>query len=391
MTSSLRRLLVLIAVLVITTISCRLFTSPQVPPSPEESQNPTAPLPPQSETIPENPIVNYVDLEDQLVKLYQRVNPGVVTISVLSEKGGGLGSGFVLDKEGHIVTNFHVILGAAEVEVDFPSGYKTRGTIVGTDPDSDLAVLKVDAPPEELIPIPLGDSDSVQVGQLVVAIGNPHGLASTMTTGIISSLGRTMPSLHEAPGGGSFFTAGDIIQTDAAINPGNSGGPLLNLKGEVIGVNVAIQTNSVDISGQPINSGIGFAISVNTLKRVVPSLIEKGSYDYPYLGIESLSDLNLFQQETLGLPQSTGVYILNVSPGSPAEKAGLRGGTTPTDVPGLFAGGDLIIAIDEVQVRNFNDLISYLIHYTSPGDTVTLTVLREDEVIEIDLVVGKRP
>jgi S1-C subfamily serine protease len=211
-----------------------------------------------------------------------------------------------------------------------------------------------------------------------------------MTVGFVSSIGRTMESLHEAPGGG-LFTSGEIIQTDAAINPGNSGGPLLNLNGEVIGVNFAIDTTSFDLTGQPVNSGIGFAISIDIVKRVIPALISEGHYDYPYLGIRSLDEINLSQQEVLGLPQTSGVYLLEVTPGSPADEAGLRAGTEPTDDPILFAGGDLIIAIDGREVRDFGDLIGYLLTYKSPGDVVMLTILRGNEQLDLELTLGKRP
>ncbi|MCJ7700277.1 MAG: trypsin-like peptidase domain-containing protein [Anaerolineales bacterium] len=377
-----------ITLLLLTTLACGILSESQnQAPTKDQQALYSTPTPAQS---PPNVVVDFVNQQDQLVKLYQEVNPGVVTIRVLSEEGSGLGSGFVIDKEGHIITNFHVVRDATELEIDFPSGFKTRGTILGTDLDSDIAVIKVDVPPEELAPLPLGDSDSVRVGQIVVAIGNPLGYESTMTTGIISSLGRTMQSLHEAPGGGPF-TAGDIIQTDAAINPGNSGGPLLNLMGEVIGVNVAIETNNIDMLGQPINSGIGFAVSINIVKRVVPYLITEGSYDYPYLGIRSISELNLFEQETLGLPRSTGVYIMEVTLGSPADKAGLIAGSEITDNPILFAGGDMIIAMDGNVVRDFNEMITYLITHKNPGDSVMLTVLRDDQEIELELILEKRP
>jgi 2-alkenal reductase len=377
-----------ITLLLLTTLACGILSESQnQAPTKDQQVLYSTPTPAQS---PPNVVVDFVNQQDQLVKLYQEVNPGVVTIRVLSEEGSGLGSGFVIDKEGHIITNFHVVRDATELEIDFPSGFKTRGTILGTDLDSDIAVIKVDVPPEELAPLPLGDSDSIRVGQIVVAIGNPLGYESTMTTGIISSLGRTMQSLHEAPGGGSF-TAGDIIQTDAAINPGNSGGPLLNLMGEVIGVNVAIETNNIDMLGQPINSGIGFAVSINIVKRVVPYLITEGSYDYPYLGVRSISELNLFQQETLGLSRSTGVYILEVTLGSPADKAGLIAGSEITDNPILFAGGDMIIAMDGNVVLDFNEMITYLITHKNPGDSVMLTVLRDDQEIELELILEKRP
>lgn len=357
------------------------ITSTQVQ---NENDSPQAVIPQVESSLP-NAISS-----DTIANLYEIVNPGVVAIRVLSAEGGGLGSGFVFDEEGHIVTNYHVVQDSEDLEVDFPSGYKTRAEVLGTDPDSDIAILKVNAPTSELHPIPLGDSDKLKVGEFVIAIGNPRGLSSTITIGVVSGKGRTLSSLHEAPGGGSF-TAGDIIQTDAAINPGNSGGPLLNLSGEVIGVNVAIQTNSYDLFGQPINSGIGFAVPINIVKRVAPALIENGKYDYPYLGIRSTDEITLFEQEALGLSQSTGVYVIDVTPDSPADKAGLKGGDTPTDVPGLVAGGDLIIAIDDTPVRDFNDLITYLIHHKQPGDVVTLTVLRNGQEIKLDLTLGRRP
>jgi len=336
------------------------------------------------------PAADVVALQDALVELYQKVNPGVVALRVLSREGGSRGSGFVLDAEGHIVTNYHVVENASVLEVAFSSGYKTRGKVIGTDLDSDLAVLQVDVPATELHPLPLGDSDLVRVGQTVAAIGNPFGFNGTMTLGIVSGLGRTMESLHEAPSGG-VYSSGDIIQTDAAINPGNSGGPLLNLKGEVIGVNRAIFTTRFTDLGQPVNSGIGFAISINIVKRVAPSLIAEGKYDYPYVGISSMDDLSLLAIEALGLPRSTGVYITQVVPGSPADKAGLRAGDRATDIPGLMAGGDLIIAVDGQEVKSFGDFLSYLIKHKSPGDAVVFTVLREDKELEIEVILGKRP
>ncbi|MFL7893385.1 MAG: S1C family serine protease [Anaerolineales bacterium] len=333
---------------------------------------------------------NQLPQQSTLIDIYESSNPGVVAIQVLTASGNGLGSGFVLDKEGHIITNFHVIEGVSDLEVDFPSGYKTRGEVIGTDTDSDLAVLKVDAPEEELHPLPLGDSSDIKVGQTVVAIGSPFRFNGTMTTGIVSSLGRTLTSLREAPGG-NFFSAGDIIQTDAAINPGNSGGPLLNLDGEVIGINRAIETYNLNADADPLNSGIGFAIAINTVKRVVPSLITEGSYDYPYLGISSISEINLLQQEALGLPQSNGAYVTTVTEGSPADLAGIRGGTEQTEIIGLYAGGDLITAIDGYPIMTFSDLLTYLIQEKSPGDVVTFTILRGNQEFQLELTIGKRP
>ncbi len=324
--------------------------------------------------------------EDVLVVLYERVSPGAVAIS--TEQGQG--SGFVYDGQGHVVTNYHVVEGANSVEVDFLSGYKTFGTVIGTDLDSDLAVIKVDARAEELHPVPLGDSDTLKVGQTVVAIGNPFGLTGTMTVGIISALGRTLESMNETPDG-LFFTAGDIIQTDAAINPGNSGGPLFNLNGEVVGVNRAIRTTNFTENGDAVNSGIGFAVSVNVVKRVVPVLIEKGQYDYPYLGISSRDDLSLEVINLLGLNSFTGAYVAEVARGGPAEQAGIRAGDLVTDIPDLYAGGDLITAIDGHPIQQFDDLLSYLIANKSPGDIVILSVMRGDQTLDISVTLGKRP
>lgn len=324
------------------------------------------------------------------VNIYKQVSPGVVAIQVVSDEGESLGSGFVYDQNGHIITNYHVVDGATDVEVDFTSGYKTRAKVIGADTDSDIAVIKVNAPESELHPVSLGNSDELQVGQTVLAIGNPYGLNSTMTIGIISALGRTLDSLHETQSG-STYTAGDLIQTDAAINPGNSGGPLLNLAGEVIGINRAIQTSSSSISGDSGNIGIGFAVSINIVKKVVPELIEKGKYDYPYLGLSSLSDMSLSVIEELDLPQTTGAYVVEVIPGGPADQAGIRAGTRRTSIQGLYKGGDLITAIDGQNILTFADLLKYLINYKAPGDTVTLTLIRNGQEIAVDLKLGSRP
>ena len=327
--------------------------------------------------------------EDTLTQIYARFSPGVVSILTSTTQG----SGWVYDGEGHIITNHHVVEGETRVEVDFPSGYKTYGQVIGVDPYADLAVILVDAPASELFPLPLGDSDTLRVGQTVVAIGNPFGLSGTMTVGIISALARALPSGTSVPGGG-YFSSGDIIQTDAALNPGNSGGPLLNLSGEVIGVNSAIRTSSYTDLGEPLNSGIGFAISINTVKRIVPSLITTGSFDYPYLGISALDDLPLEAIDLLELPRTTGAYVTSVIPGGPAEAAGILAGSTALALPGyesLYAGGDLIIAADDIEVRLFDDLLKYLLLFKTPGDTITLTVLRGGEQLDIDVLLGTRP
>jgi 2-alkenal reductase len=332
--------------------------------------------------------ITSVDLgEGDLPALYRAINPGVVAIRALTEEGGGLGTGFVWDEAGHIVTNYHVVESATDLEVDFPTGFKTRAEVLGSDPDTDLAVLELDQLPPELVVLTLGNNQDLAVGQSVIAIGNPQGLNGTMTRGIISALGRTLDSMHFAPGGGAFAT-GNIIQTDAAINPGNSGGPLINLNGEVVGINSAISTSNIDISGQPVNSGLGFAISIDTAKNVIPDLIKLGFHDSPFVGIQVLSEVSLFVQEELDLPRSIGVYILEVNPGSPADLAGLRGASNEGELP---LGGDLIIAIDDLEVKNFEDFMGYLLTYKNPGDTVVISAIRDGEVLEFDVTLSKRP
>jgi S1-C subfamily serine protease len=376
-----KRSILALVVLVFAMLACQSVSlQPQQPVAVSEPVLPVAPI--------DSNAVNPAAEQDGLVALFESVSPG--TVAIITDQGQG--SGFVYDGQGNVVTNYHVIEGATTVEVRFTSGYMAYGTVVGTDLDSDLAIIKVDAPAGELHPLPLGDSTLLKVGQTVVAIGNPFGLNSSMTVGIVSALGRTLDSAHETPDG-ALFTAGDIIQTDAAINPGNSGGPLFNINGEVIGINRAIRTNSTTATGQPVNSGIGFAISVNIVKRVVPGLIATGKYDYPFLGISSLPNENMSLQviEALGLKSFTGAYVTDVASGGPAEKAGIIAGSTPTNIPGLLGGGDLIVAIDGHEVHTFDDMLSYLITNKGPGDSVVLQILRGSEKVDVTIILGKRP
>jgi 2-alkenal reductase len=296
----------------------------------------------------------------------------------------------MFDSEGHIVTNQHVVEGANEVEVSFSSGFKAYGTVIGSDADADIAVIKVNAPADQIHPLAIGDSNTLDVGEQVVAIGNPFGLSGTMTLGIVSGLGRTQAA-HLSPEGAGFFSTADIIQTDAAINPGNSGGPLFNLKGEVVGINQSIRTTAVDQLGNAVNSGVGFSISINLVKRIVPYLIRDGKYEYPYLGITSSSNLGLAQIEALGLNTYTGAYVLDVAPGGPADQAGVQGGSQPTSFENLQAGGDVITAIDGQPVNTFDDLLGYLTTNKSPGDTAVLTILRDGESVDITVTLGERP
>jgi S1-C subfamily serine protease len=375
------RLTVSIAVLILASLACQTL------------QPGIAPLPAMPTAGPILVSSQGLSQQDALASLYQNVSPGIVSIQVLTAQGGALGSGFVYDDQGHIITNFHVVDGEKKIEVDFTSGFKAYGKLVGTDLDSDLAVIKVDAPASELHPLTLGDSSLLKIGQSVIAIGNPFGLNGTMTFGIVSALGRTLPSAHESPGGnGSFFSAGDLIQTDASINPGNSGGPLFNLKGEVVGINRAIRTDASNTTGEPVNSGIGFSIAINIVKRVVPEIIKSGKYDYPYMGIGSYPDLSLDQINALGLNNFTGAYVISVAPGSPGEKAGLIAGTKDVGLQGgLLGGGDLIIAMDGQPIKSFDELIRYLINNKLPGDTITLTVIRDGKQLDVPMVLTKRP
>jgi 2-alkenal reductase len=333
-----------------------------------------------------------LDAQDALLtNLYQGVNPAVVYIEVLVEHGGGFqqrgsGSGFMIDRDGHVVTNNHVVEGADALQVVLADGSVTDDAeIVGRDPYSDLAVIKINVEPDRLMPLELGDSDVLQVGQRVIAIGNPFGLQGTMTSGVVSAVGRTLTS--QILEGGSFSNP-EIIQTDAAINPGNSGGPLLDTRGRVVGVNTAIRSNT------GVNAGVGFAVPVNTVKRILPHLIEEGAYDYPYLGITSNRLFTVAElAEPLDLPVDHGVLIAEVQPGTAAAEAGLQGGDREVEVMGqsVVAGGDIITAIDGERLRTFDDLVAYLVSDTEVGQEVALTIFRDGTQMEISVTLGERP
>jgi S1-C subfamily serine protease len=352
------------------------------------------------------PVAERQSLDDQervLINIYQRVNPSVVYISVSkaatqnSQGGTGTGSGFVIDKKGHIVTNNHVVAGADTVDVSFADGTTVPAKITGRDPYADLAVIQVDLPADKLVPVEMGDSNGLQPGQTVIAIGNPFGLAGTMTKGIISAIGRTLPETGDqsATGTGSFINP-EIIQTDAAINPGNSGGPLLDSHGRVIGVNTAIRSSSTIAGGQPSSSGIGFAVPVNTVKRVAPALIADGAIRYPYLGITSRDGLKLSSiAEQLNANVKEGVLVIEVVPNGPAAKAGLRGGdpqrtVTIQGMP-IQLGGDIITAFNGNPVKDYTDLIAQLTATSKPGDTVTLSIIRDGKQQDVKVTVSERP
>ncbi len=324
--------------------------------------------------------------EEQIVALYQSASPAVVNITsveyVYNRMLGqlpeeGVGSGFVYDTEGHIVTNYHVIENADELLVTLASGEEYQATVVGVDAVNDLAVLQIDAGDNLPTPLPLADSDTAQVGETVLAIGNPYGLNLTLTTGVVSALGRVIDSTVD----GQFIA--EAIQTDAAINPGNSGGPLLNMAGEVIGVNSQIISNSGS------SAGVGFAISSNTVQLIVPELIANGVYLHPWLGVETM-DLTAYSAailEEAGVDVSveSGVVVIGVESGSPAQAAGLNTGTRRVRFGPytLTLGGDIITAINDTPVESLQDLMVYLEMQASIGDTVQLTVLRDGETISV--------
>ena len=327
-----------------------------------------------------------------LINLYERVNPSVVNIevTVTSNEPGtsqlfpaqGQGSGFVFDHNGHIVTNNHVVAEASDLTVTFYDGTSLKAEIIGRDPDSDLAVIKIEVAPESLRPVIWGDSDQLHVGQRAVAIGNPFGLEGSLTSGIISALGRWLPTES------GQFRIPEIIQTDAAINPGNSGGPLLNSQGEVIGVNTAIVPRQSGF-GERSFLGVGFAVPSNLVKRVVPSLIEKGTYEHPWIGFSGNS-VTPEIAAAMELPEAKGALVAEVLSGSPADQAGLRGGTREELGIGTVLGGDVIIALDNQEVQDFEDLISFLSHH-SVGDTVTVTIIRNGQEQKVELTLGPRP
>jgi serine protease Do len=341
--------------------------------------------------------------QEALANLYEQITLSVVSIQVTSQAQGEIqipgfnfpqnetplqqaqGSGFIYDNEGHIVTNNHMVNGAETITVVFYNGFWADAEVVATDPQADLAVIKV-TPPDNFDwrPLPMASPDSLRVGHTVIAMGNPFGLDGTMTTGIVSAIGRGMPV---GDLGASTYTLPEIIQTDAAINPGNSGGPLLNLAGEVVGVNFAIE------SAVRANSGVGFTIPASIVERVVPALIKDGKFTYPYLGLSGRT-IDADVAHALDLPNTmTGVYVAEVVDGGPSADAGLQGSrqSVRSTTGELAAGGDIVTAIDGTPVRRFEELVGYLVTKAAPGQTVKLTVLRDNEEFTVDVVLGARP
>jgi 2-alkenal reductase len=341
--------------------------------------------------------------------IYTQVNPSVVNVHVVESAPQNssfqgvpgnpfgfsqqqptqqaLGSGFVWDKQGDIVTNNHVVAGASQIEVAFSDGTSVPATVVGTDPNSDLAVIKVKVNASLLKPVTLADSSTVKVGEIDIAIGNPYGLAGTMTQGIVSAMGRSLPVKSQSGAPGPTYSIPDIIQTDAAINPGNSGGVLLDSNGHVIGVTAAIQS-PVDA-----NAGIGFAIPSNIVKTVVTSLVQTGQYQHPWIGISGTSlTYDLAQAMNLD-PQQKGALIVDVASNGPAAKAGLRGSSQQATINGqqVPVGGDVITAINGKAVKSFEDLASILFNSTQAGQSITLTILRNGQTKSVSLTLGVLP
>jgi len=319
-----------------------------------------------------------------LTKLFEQSESGVVSISVIKKSSYGdsasFGSGFIFDKAGHIITNNHVVENTKKISVTFVDGKSYSAEVIGTDPYADIAVIKIDVNPEYLNPLPIGDSSILRVGEQVAAIGNPFGLSGSMTSGIVSQLGRLLPVQ------GTSFSIPDVIQTDAAINPGNSGGPLLNMQGEVVGINTAIYSSDGSFSG------VGFSIPSDLVLKIVPSLITTGEFQHPWVGISS-ANITPDLAELLNLEYAKGVLIMTVMKDSPADKAGLRGSsqTAITNDVEYTIGGDVILSIDDTEIRQVNDLLTHLQREKNVGDIMNLEVLRDGKMIDIVLTLESRP
>ena len=316
-------------------------------------------------------------------RLYRDVRPSVVTVKSGTLIGANIGTGFVLDGEGRIVTGYHVVKTGSNLEVKFSTGEIVPASLVGKDEISDLAVLKMEAPAGELIPLKLGISDRVMIGQTVAAIGNPYGLEGTMTTGIISGAGQGLRYFQEMLGGGGNLL-GEIIVTDTPINPGNSGGPLINSTGEVIG----IIRNVITTREKNQFSGIAFALPVDIAKPIIKSLVEQGYYVHPELGFSAADQLTLEEIESLELPVINGIYVTGIEPGGPAEDAGLIAASDESNAADLAPGGDLILAVDNTILEKYSQLMAYVIKEKQPGDVIKFTVLRGEQEIVIPLTIG---
>ena len=319
-----------------------------------------------------------------LVEIFEQSEPGVVRVNVQREAqvigASSIGSGFVFDTFGRIITNSHVVADAKKIVVTFLDGRSYNAQLVGADPFTDIAVIKVNAEQTQFHPISLGDSSQLKVGEQIAAIGNPFGLSGSMTSGIVSQLGRLLPAED------SGFSIPDVIQTDAAINPGNSGGPLLNMKGQVVGINTAIQSATGEFTG------IGFAIPSRTLMKIVPTLIQDGEYNHPWLGISG-RDIDPDLANILNLTDAKGFLVIIVVKDSPASKAGLHGSTETKEIDGINypIGGDIILSVDGKEVRQIDDILIHLQREKSVGDEMVLEILRDGRTTNFVLLLEERP
>jgi len=319
-----------------------------------------------------------------LVEIFEQSESGVVKVNVQRTAqvigASSVGSGFVFDTFGHIITNSHVVTDAKKIVVTFLDGRSYNAQLVGVDPFTDIAVVKVNAEQAQLHPISLGDSSQLKVGEQIAAIGNPFGLSGSMTSGIVSQLGRLLPAQN------SGFSIPDVIQTDAAINPGNSGGPLLNMKGQVVGINTAIQSATGEFTG------VGFAVPSRTLMKIVPTLIQDGEYNHPWLGISG-RDIDPDLANILNLVDAKGFLVIIVVEDSPASKAGLHGSIETKEIDGVNypIGGDIILSVDGKEVRHIDDILIHLQREKSVGDEMVLEILRDGRTTNFVLLLEERP
>ena len=348
---------------------------------PVESDEPTIQMQNQIDEI--NNLVLTKSKTLSLIEIFEKSEPGVVRINTQKNQTenevGGVGSGFVFDKKGHIITNAHVIDDATKTVVTFLDGRSYNAEIIGIDKYTDIGVIKVNADLKLLHPLSLGDSANLKVGEPVTAIGNPFGLSGSMTSGIISQMGRLLPS-------DSGYSIPDVIQTDAAINPGNSGGPLLNMRGEIVGINTAIQSTTGEFTG------VGFAIPSQTIVKIVPTLISEGEYKHPWIGISG-RDIDLDMANVLGLKDAIGFLIITVVEDSPASDAGLIGSDKTIKVEGreYSIRGDVIVSVDGIDVRKIDDILIHLQRVKIIGDEMDLEILRGDRTTNVTIILQETP
>ena len=350
---------------------------------PTESDETTIQMQNQIDEINDLILTNSKSKTLSLIEIFEKAEPGVVRVNTqrnqTSDETGGVGSGFVFDKKGHIITNAHVIEDSTKTVVTFLDGRSYNAKIIGIDEYTDIGVIKVNADLKLLQPLSLGDSSNLQVGEPITAIGNPFGLSGSMTSGIISQMGRLLPS-------GSGYSIPDVIQTDAAINPGNSGGPLLNMRGDIVGINTAIQSTTGEFTG------VGFAIPSQTVAKIVPTLIKDGEYKHPWIGISG-RDIDPDTANVLGLKDALGFLVITVVEDSPAWDAGLIGSDKTIEVEGreYSIGGDVITAVDGIDVRKIDDILIHLQRVKTVGDEMDLEILRDNRTTNVTIVLQERP